>query len=725
MIQFDKPSEIEIGVEFAAAWASVEFAWRQGKELIEATSAFTSQDLFTLEDAGVVHSIFANRFGSHFVEVENIARSFILALVAALREAATATKRCLTGAFLGEASRIKQMEFVTGDEFIDVIEAAHSCWPDQLDHWPESVPRPDVSEVREFLNQIVALDSVPTGWPVLVPWVHRIEVISDKHETKPEIATFHPESVAGMQKKKRSNRPERHTRDRIGTLKSDGVARFDLQELNISFNITFNATPWPDDEQDCIKSRVYDLVQICMRIIRDLRTIATNPIGGHWLPFEHHNWKSIATNSEAREALRRSESGTIQCMIDDQHWILMESDGEVLGRMIPAPIPLGYSDDKDRGTAAEVAVRHSARWGLVDFVYRPHDYHKGGQATREINDSALISGKYGLAVQVKSKRPESESEREADRTAGLIAQAASQAVGSVRELRERARELTNDRGRKIHVDGNEITWIGVVVVDHSNPPVMDSFDQEVRGLPIVALFREEWEFLFEQLCSTTTVIHYLHAISSAGVLPGSHVNYYYRQAGRALVREQRTSPTRVITELDPVWLPIQPAATIDMRGARMFRQILEDIACGEFSIGADQDRLVILNLLDGLPAEERSHTGRLLITLLEESWSNGGSFHCRRYLFPNSSFQLCFVVSRASNAHEMFAIRTKLWHHELLEEYTRPNIRDPYTVALLLTPRAHEYRSWATLMMGVIGAMRYSDDEITELYREWNGGLSS
>lgn len=725
VIKFDKPSEVEIGVEFSAAWATLQHAWREGQKLGYAVAALSFEDLFEFQNESDRLSIFATRFGERSIETDNLAQVFVSALSTALREAAIAAKRCLAGAFLGEASRIKQMEFKTGDEFVDVIEAGHSCWPDELDSWPDSVRRPELGEVREFLNQIIALESVSDGWPLLVSRVHQIQVNTDRDGEAFEITNFCPDSVASLPKKKRSRDRKRHTRDQIATLRLCRGGEADTRSIIVKYTVAFNATPWPEEPGDSVESRVHDLIQIAARVIQDLRKIATNPIGGYFLPFEHYDWKAITTDSEIRDALSASQSGLIQCSMGDEQWILMELEGEVMGRLIPSPTPLNNSDEEQRGTAAEIAVRQSARWGLLDFIYRSHKYRKNNTTMRELNDAALISGEHGLAIQVKSKRPEFESDSEASRTSALIAQAASQAAGSVRELRENVRELTNDRGRTIAIDGSRINWIGVVIIDHSDPPEIDNFVQEVRGLPIVTLFREEWEFLFEQLCSTSLVVHYLHAVSSSGIPPGNHVAYYYHQAERTRLRPEAADNFRAITELDPVWLPLEPASTIDMRGARMFRQMLEDIACGDSPIcNNEEDRLAILSQLDSLPAQERSQTGRFLINLLEESQLNETSFHCRRYLLPGGGIQLCFVISRASTAHDMFNIRARLWHFDWIKEHARSNHSEPYTIALLLTPRKHTYRPWATLMLGIKGTMDYSDDEIAELHQKWNEGLS-
>lgn len=46
MSYFIKPSELEIGVEFSSAWAMLEFASREGRELGEAVANLTAEELF-------------------------------------------------------------------------------------------------------------------------------------------------------------------------------------------------------------------------------------------------------------------------------------------------------------------------------------------------------------------------------------------------------------------------------------------------------------------------------------------------------------------------------------------------------------------------------------------------------------------------------------------------------------------------------------------------------
>jgi hypothetical protein len=122
----------------------------------------------------------------------------------------------------------------------------------------------------------------------------------------------------------------------------------------------------------------------------------------------------------------------------------------------------------------------------------------------------------------------------------------------------------------------------VVIIDHDTPPDNVSAYSETVPIPYVVILRREWDFLFDQLRSTTAVVDYLHRIAGHLVAPGKHATHYYELA----LADERTPPdferSGIPASLnDPELrtsrptLPLEPASAADEYGARMYRQILD------------------------------------------------------------------------------------------------------------------------------------------------------
>jgi hypothetical protein len=152
-------------------------------------------------------------------------------------------------------------------------------------------------------------------------------------------------------------------------------------------------------------------------------------------------------------------------------------------------------------------------WGLPDFVFRPQVIAKGS-GQRELGDATIITGSQAVAVQVKSREGEPKDDDAEGRWLTKKAlQGARQAAGTVRALRASAADLANERGRTVTCHGDQLTWIGVVILDHAAPPEgvpAPAFDV---GIPVVAMLRRDWEFLFDHLRSVSAVVDYLHRIT--------------------------------------------------------------------------------------------------------------------------------------------------------------------------------------------------------------------
>jgi hypothetical protein len=202
--------------------------------------------------------------------------------------------------------------------------------------------------------------------------------------------------------------------------------------------------------------------------------------------------------------------------------MLVQRPDGVYGRIVPLPEQL--NQDAERGPAAEDASRSSAsRWGLPDFVFEPETVQRGN-ATREVGDGTIVCGDRGLAVQVKARtNPTDQPDRERAWIRKKAGEGARQAAGSVRTVQRAAIAHTNARGRSITVDGNSIEWVGVVIIDHDDPPSDLSVYSDVVRISYVVILRREWDFLFDQLRSTAAVVDYLHRIVGHHIPPGEHV----------------------------------------------------------------------------------------------------------------------------------------------------------------------------------------------------------
>ncbi len=90
---------------------------------------------------------------------------------------------------------------------------------------------------------------------------------------------------------------------------------------------------------------------------------------------------------------------------------------------------------------------------------------------RELGDGLLLVGAHGAVVQSKSRTdPTGKPDRELSWLRKNVNKALGQGNGTVRRLKLAAADMTNARGRTIHVTGQDYEWLTVVVIDHADPP---------------------------------------------------------------------------------------------------------------------------------------------------------------------------------------------------------------------------------------------------------------
>ncbi len=505
----------------------------------------------------------------------------------------------------------------------------------------------------------------------------------------------------------------------------------------VALDIAFNAEPWPIDPDDTFDLRCHQLLAVTAEVVRSFERSfglkSTEYRGERVLPSTEDDastWALLDASEvpELSTALRESDLGLAVYRDGDEMIMLVNTEQGVFGRTVPQPIAL--DPDLRRGIAAENAtLGAAAHWGLPDFVLTPLTVEKG-LGTRELGDGTVVFGTRALAIQVKARdNAGSNPERERAWIAKNAGKGARQAAGSVRSLTVAPVAMNNVRGRSIIVDGSSLDWVGVVIVDHDNPPDDIAPVVSTPALPIVVLLRREWEFLFDHLRSVTAVGAYLHRIKDDAVAPGDHPGHYYQLATEdARVTVDSGSPPvhlgRGEQRFSYPMLPMEPATSIDEQGAAMFRQMLEDLAASPWD-RPEEDRLTLLHLLDRQLVIERAGVGRRMIDLLRRASTVARGttrFDLRRYVFGEGDLQLGFGVCNqlSENHREAFRRWVMLRHHEWTQAIPHDGREGIWTVAILLTPRHDGLRPWDITVFAINGVLEIADEDLEALHLLWN-----
>jgi hypothetical protein len=731
--------------EFASAWALFDQASRVAHELPAMWNELVGTDLFSTsvyvdnDGLGRVDAFIDDYDAPRLEDLQNAARRFVVLLLASAREALLDAERCVSAAFRAPGGehlpRFPLCEDIS--EFKAFVDsgALAGLRPDQIQlieqfqaYYSPGGNGDSHTVFRHFVQHLHHLSQIidQEQTPIVAFWAH---------SAQPQFRTETPGAVTEVQAQPDGVLVETHC---VATFHVPPGTRVQANP-GMALDPIFNAEPWPRDPDDGIGVRSRGLLLIVEELIQGLeRSVGLRPPlhQGHFrllpLPEDDPLWARVNTSAspDIEIGLNTSDLGLASYRAGDEFIMLVQRPDGVYGRIVPQPAPLDQSIE--RGEAAEDASRGSAaRWGLPDFVLKPRIVQRG-TATRQVGDGTIVCGDRGLAVQVKARTAATDRpDRERAWITKKIAEGARQASGSVRTVQQSPLAHINARGRSITVDGSSVDWIGVVVVDHDNPPDRLSFVADAAPLPHVALLRREWDFLFDQLRSTTAVVDYLHRIAPDQIAVGEHVANYYELA----LADEQTPPdisnSRIPESLgDPTLrsshpvLPLQPASTADEYGARMYRQMLEDIADGPWNRD-ENDRLHLLVLLDRLPIAERSVIGRRLLTHLGQAprVSTGTSrWDMRRYLLGNAYLHLGYVVCNEFTAlhEEAFRGWTMLRHHEWTSALNPKRRPEAATVAVMLTPRHDAVRPWDTTVFAIFGDLELEADEIEALQRLWN-----
>ncbi|MFC4613453.1 hypothetical protein ACFO3K_01885 [Cellulomonas algicola] len=437
------------------------------------------------------------------------------------------------------------------------------------------------------------------------------------------------------------------------------------------------------------------------------------------------DWASLADESDDWAAPAAPPLGlsSVDDAGDARHLLVVTDEG-IFQRKIPHATPL--REHHRRGTAAEIATQDAAAtWGMPDFVLSPL-VEKKGAALREVSDGLLVVGSRGAIVQVKAREGEvGTPAREESWVRKKAAEGVRQVGGTARRLKADALTMVNGRGRPVLIDGAHISWVGVVVIEHPEPPDLD-LDAVASVTPYVVLTRGDWEFLFDQLRSTHAVVGYLHRAAAVPGRIGDEPARYYRLA--AADADASPGPVDPLISAGGVaasvpLLPTEPVTAGDAKASAVYRFILEDIATSPFDEAREDQRLTALATLDSLPVGYRTALGRLLLDNLELMRvpdPGNTRWRLRTYRAGAELNQMTFAVcsTHSRTTQTAFSWRVMLLHHELCELLNRTDLS---TTGVMLTPRSDRAGEWDTTLIWAEGDLELTAEDIADYRRLWSG----
>jgi hypothetical protein len=411
--------------------------------------------------------------------------------------------------------------------------------------------------------------------------------------------------------------------------------------------------------------------------------------------------------------------------------IIVDTPRGPMLRRVPAASPL--RTDIQQGTAAEGATHEAAAvWGLPDFVFRA-ELARTGSGVRELGDGLVLTRRYALSVQVKSREGSLGSEEKERRwIVKKAAEAIRQADGTVRQLRLRSTQLTNLRGYAIDIDATSYSWVNVVVIDHPSPPEETTLEVDTARHPAVVLLRRDWEFLFEQLKSTTSVAQYLERVAGEpSELGFEAVRYYDLAQADAEAPPDAFAPELVAggEVISAPLLPLAPAGTDDRRALQILRTLMEDIAVTRLTSTSEADRLRMLSEIDRLPVGQRAVIGRRVLDYMaqvdEDVTQPGLVWRMSSVRAADGRIHLGFGTCSHPYTDPSVAVGLQAWtqlrHYDVLQA-AGPNVVDELTtVAVIATPRFDGKRPWDTSVSAVSGPVSFDASHLRVLREHFPG----
>ncbi|MBT2610026.1 hypothetical protein J7I97_17555 [Streptomyces sp. ISL-87] len=398
-------------------------------------------------------------------------------------------------------------------------------------------------------------------------------------------------------------------------------------------------------------------------------------------------------------------------------------------RCVPPALPLPAHIDHGPG-AEEATHMAAAAWGMPDFVFQQAAHAAKGSGRRELGDRLLLAGHRGAVVQVKARTisPKTDAQ-EISWIQKVAAKAMSQAKGTVRQLRMLPADMVNGRNRTLHVDGHAFEWIAVFLLDHPRVPRDAVPTWQPLGIPAIALTRRDWDFLFNQLRSTTAVLDYLFRAAAEPAVPlGEEPVRYYEFAAADVAAPPGDIDTELVgaggTLFSAPQLPQAPAGSDGTNVHRVVRIILEDVALTPLGESlTERDRFTVLSDLDRLPVSSRAEWGHLLLDMLRDV-PEVPEDHCkwrfRRLLDADGTRQL--IVGAATrfdrDVQAAFTAYVQLRHHEVTSRTGRTE--ESSALGVLLTPRRDRHRPWDTTTVRVHGDLELPPEDLQVYSEAWN-----
>lgn len=728
---------------YAVCWKGIEEVTRLRAEFAAAWGRFLDDDPYEfdltteLDGTGAI-SVSVDWRDDVAAELNgNVARQ-AAALRAALDDAVRVTERLLTGRTAADQSPALHFPVcVEEDEFVSHIDAGalRGLRPDQMRLVRSLQPFADAGQpgLQMMHDSLIFLHNLSAAGDA-------VRVLSWAHSAAPQLEVKPPASLEHL-----AAEPDGYVelqpvvtrfrlRDHQSGTGGPGAVR---GTPNVAIDAAAHVDPPPAHGDDTLSRRTRRMIAVVSEVVRSfersmgLRRDMPGPPRPSSDPRLDSRppttpWRSqaaspLAMTADEVEQLLESPLGLATVINAHDMTLLVVTPAGVFERVIPpaSSLPAGAR----RGTAAEQVTQGvAAAWGLPDFVFPPVTQAKG-TATREIGDGIILTGAHGLVLQSKSREgdlgDEARERRWLDKN---MLNAGKQAAGTVRQLCRQPVELVNGRGRRLRVDGKDYSWTGVVLIDHPDVPGDVPTPTLSGTLPVVALLRRDWEFLFDQLRSVHAVAHYLRRVAAGDIaapLGGEPLRYY-----ELAQLDEESAPSAIdpallgrdgIAETIPL-LPKHPAGSDDEVAHGLYRILLEDIATSALDTDVSElERLRVLAELDSLEVGSRSSLGRHLITMLEEvadTPSQEVAWRLRRIVFGGGR-QLCFgVCSRFDDTVQgAFSCWAQLRHHDL--QQVTGEVENSITVAVLLTPRPDGHRRWDTTLVAIQGDLELTDEQLT------------
>lgn len=178
--------------------------------------------------------------------------------------------------------------------------------------------------------------------------------------------------------------------------------------------------------------------------------------------------------------------------------------------------------------------------------------------------------------------------------------------------------MVNGRDRTVPVKGDAYEWLAVFLLDHDCVAADMVTTWEPIGMPALARTRRDWDFLFDQLRSTTDVLDYLFRVADAPAIALGDEPVRYCECAAA---DAAAPPAELDTELvglggtqfSTPLLPQVPAGSGETHAHLVLRFILEDVATSMLRKAvSESDRLIVFSDLDRLLVGIREQWGQLL-----------------------------------------------------------------------------------------------------------------